>query len=76
VSLKRGSLVSVFPLGDGPWKAESRGLRWPLDRLNWNRGFFGVSNLGEEACFSVRALEGRFMVILPGEDRGGNFQGG
>jgi thiamine pyrophosphokinase len=73
VNLKRGSLVSVCPLGEGPWKAESRGLRWPLDGLNWNRGFFGISNLSEEARFSIRALAGRFMVILPREDPGGNF---
>ncbi|MDR1617949.1 MAG: thiamine diphosphokinase [Treponema sp.] len=58
------SLVSVFPLGEGPWEAESRGLKWPLAGLPWSRGFFGVSN---EAAggFSVRALAGRFMVVLP-----------
>ena len=45
--LPPGSLVSVFPLGEGPWRAFSRNLKWPLDRLNWNRGFFGVSNRAE-----------------------------
>ena len=34
------SLVSVFPLGNGPWEAESRGLKWPLAGLPWKRGFF------------------------------------
>jgi thiamine pyrophosphokinase len=71
LGLEEGSLVSVFPLGAGPWSAESRGLRWPLDGLAWNRGFFGVSNLSTETCFSVRALAGRFMLILPREDRAG-----
>ncbi|MDR1047758.1 MAG: hypothetical protein LBL64_08270, partial [Treponema sp.] len=46
-SLPPGSLVSVFPLGEGPWRALSRNLKWPLDRLSWNRGFFGVSNRAE-----------------------------
>jgi thiamine pyrophosphokinase len=68
LSLKPGSLVSVFPLGTGPWNAESRGLRWPLEGLNWNRGFFGVSNLNTGTVFSLRVLAGRFMVILPRED--------
>jgi thiamine pyrophosphokinase len=60
-----GGLVSVFPLGEGPWEAESRGLRWPLAGLPWNRGFFGVSNEAPAGGFSVIALSGRFMVVLP-----------
>jgi thiamine pyrophosphokinase len=59
-----GSLVSVFPLGDGPWEAESRGLRWPLAGLPWSRGFSGISNEAAGA-FSVRALAGRFLVVGP-----------
>jgi thiamine pyrophosphokinase len=65
LEVPRGSLVSVFPLGAGPWKAESRGLRWPLDDLSWNPGFFGISNLAEEGPFSIKASAGRFLVILP-----------
>jgi thiamine pyrophosphokinase len=59
-----GSPVSVFPLGVGPWKALSRGLKWPLDKLPWDRGFFGLSNEAPEG-FTIKALEGRFMVTLP-----------
>jgi thiamine pyrophosphokinase len=57
--------VSVFPLGTGPWKAESSGLAWPLEGLPWRRGFFGISNRAPGGRFTVRALEGRFMIILP-----------
>jgi thiamine pyrophosphokinase len=57
-------LVSVFPLGQGPWDAESEGLRWPLAGLPWDRGFFGISNVAE-ARFALRAKKGRFLVILP-----------
>ena len=60
-----GALVSVFPLGSGPWKAHSEGLKWPLDGLSWNRGFFGLSNEVAQGPFSIRAEAGRFMVIIP-----------
>jgi thiamine pyrophosphokinase len=56
--------VSVFPLGDGPWDAESSGLRWPLTGLHWERGFFGVSNEAPEGRFSITAKQGRFMAVL------------
>ena len=57
--------VSVFPLAGGPWEAESRGLKWPLDGLPWNRGSFGISNTAPEGKFSITAKKGRFMLILP-----------
>jgi thiamine pyrophosphokinase len=57
--------ISVFPLGTGPWKAESRGLRWPLDRLPWDRGFFGVSNEAPAGYFSINAVQGDFLVLAP-----------
>jgi thiamine pyrophosphokinase len=57
--------ISVFPLGTGPWKAESRGLKWPLDRLVWDRGFFGISNEAPGGSFSVSAVRGDFLVLAP-----------
>ena len=63
LSLPCGSLVSLFPLGAGPWNARSRGLKWPLDGLRWNRGFFGVSNVAESRDISVYSDAGRFLVI-------------
>jgi thiamine pyrophosphokinase len=59
----RGGIVSVFPLGTGPWEAESRGLKWPLAALPWKRGFFGISNVAGEGGFSIRAIRGIFLVI-------------
>ena len=58
------SYISVFPLGSGPWEAKSRGLKWPLDGLAWERGGFGLSNLAEDGHFELRSLRGRFMVII------------
>jgi thiamine pyrophosphokinase len=63
--------ISVFPLGIGPWRAESRGLKWPLDGLPWNRGFFGVSNEAAEGDFEIRAFRGQFLVIIAREDGDG-----
>jgi thiamine pyrophosphokinase len=65
LNLKKGAVVSVFPLDSGPWKSESRGLKWPLDALSWDRGFFGLSNVAEDGDFLVTAKAGRFMVITP-----------
>jgi len=65
LKLEKGAVVSVFPLGSGPWKAASGGLKWPLDGLSWNRGFFGLSNVAVDGEFSITAETGRFMVITP-----------
>ncbi|MCL2245226.1 MAG: thiamine diphosphokinase [Treponema sp.] len=66
LSLKPGknACVSVFPLGNGPWEAQSSGLKWPLSGLPWDRGFFGLSNVASDGDFSIKAEAGRFMVIL------------
>ena len=66
LSLEAGALVSVFPLGDGPWQAASGGLQWPLDAVRWDRGFFGISNRAPEGACTIEAVRGRFMVIVPG----------
>jgi thiamine pyrophosphokinase len=65
LSLELGALVSVFPLGSGPWKAGSVGLKWPLDELAWNRGFFGLSNVAVTGIFTITAEKGRVIVIVP-----------
>jgi len=59
------SVVSVFPLGAGPWKAESSGLKWPINDLVWERGSAWISNIATEGPFEVRAVKGRLMIILP-----------
>jgi thiamine pyrophosphokinase len=61
--LPRGSLVSLFPLGAGPWRAHSSGLKWPLDRVAWNRGYSGISNLAESEALSVYTESGRFLLV-------------
>ena len=63
-AVDEGDLVSVFPLGEGPWKAESRGLKWPLDAVRWERGLYSLSNAAIAAQVTVNAKRGRFLIIL------------
>ena len=65
-SVERGGMVSVFPLGGGPWKAESRGLKWPLGSVRWERGLYSLSNEATGESVAVIAGQGRFLVVLPG----------
>jgi thiamine pyrophosphokinase len=65
LDLPIGSTVSVFPLGEGYWEAESLSLKWPLNGLNWNRGSCGISNRTVKETLSIRVIRGRFMVIVP-----------
>jgi thiamine pyrophosphokinase len=67
IALEQGSLVSVFPMGGGPWKAESRGLKWPLDNVYWERGLYGLSNVAAADKITVSAGQGRFLIILEGK---------
>jgi len=62
---EKEKVISVFPLGDGPWEAESSGLVWPLDGLDWKRGFFGLSNRAPNGAFTVTVKQGRFFVMIP-----------
>ena len=63
LGLDKDSLVSVFPLGAGPWKAESRGLKWPLDNVHWERGFYGLSNRTITEDVQIYASQGRFLIV-------------
>ncbi|MDR1566760.1 MAG: thiamine diphosphokinase [Treponema sp.] len=65
LTLFPGSLVSVFPLGEGPWDAGSSGLKWPLAGCLWNRGSFGISNVAVDGHCSVHVTKGKFLIIVP-----------
>ena len=65
--LTANSVVSVFPLGSGPWQAESTGLKWPLKGVCWERGLYGLSNVAVMPKIEINALRGRFMGIIQKE---------
>jgi thiamine pyrophosphokinase len=64
--VQKGSIVSVFPLGNGPWKAWSAGLKWPLNSVSWKRGFFGISNAAETTSITIKVSAGRFLIVISG----------
>jgi thiamine pyrophosphokinase len=59
-----GGVVSVFPLGTGPWQAESEGLKWSLDGVAWESGGYSLSNVAEKSPFELCSKKGEFMVIV------------
>ena len=65
LAVRPGTLVSLFPIGNGPWKVSSTGLKWPLQEAHWERGLFGISNIVDMDCVCINALIGRFLVIMP-----------
>jgi thiamine pyrophosphokinase len=64
-SVDAGETVSVFPLGDNKWEVTSERLKWPLDNIKWNRGFFGLCNIAIDDVFKITVQAGRFMLIIP-----------
>ncbi|MCA1951037.1 MAG: thiamine diphosphokinase [Treponema sp.] len=68
LNLPLDTLISLFPVGPGPWEAESEGLKWPLNGLSWERGNFGLSNRTCHPSVSIKVLSGRFLVFIPLEN--------
>jgi len=69
LAVKQGKLISVFPLGGGPWKAQSKGLKWELGGARWERGLFGLSNVAISDEIEISVKQGRFMVIVMMEEK-------
>jgi len=63
LAIKQGKLVSVFPLGTGPWKTLSKGLKWDLGGVRWERGLFGLSNVATDDEIEINVKQGRFIFI-------------
>jgi len=59
----RGLRVSFFPLGAEAGGFSSEGLKWPLDGLQWPRGYGGVSNLVTADPARVRVARGSLLLV-------------
>jgi thiamine pyrophosphokinase len=60
----KGQTVSFFPLGAATVSGmSSRGLKWPLDGLEWERGDMGVSNVFTEDPCTISVSQGRLLMI-------------
>ena len=64
LNVQPGALISVFSAGHPPWKLESKGLRWPLDSVNWSRGAFSLSNTSPSGECFLNPVAGRFLLIV------------
>ncbi len=58
-----GSTVSVFPLGERAARMHSEGLQWPLDGLEFRRGFAGISNRAITDTVRIAVGIGKLLVI-------------
>ena len=61
-----GDIVSVFPAGlEGSSGMASEGLKWPLEGLVWDKGYFGISNMALGSSLGISAGASGLVVILP-----------
>ena len=60
-----GDPISFYPVGSGPWKAVSSGLRWELDSVRWNAEEMSLSNRFSKDTLSIDVKQGRFLSIRP-----------
>jgi thiamine pyrophosphokinase len=63
LTARPGEEVSFFPVGEGSVRMKSRGLKWPLDSLEWRTGDAGVSNIVTEAPAEIEVLSGAVILL-------------
>lgn len=61
----KGKTVSLFPAGSETCTMHSRGLKWPLDELVWERGSVGISNVVVSDEVVLTPKTGRLLFIYP-----------
>ena len=59
----QGSTVSVFPVGESAAEMRSAGLQWPLDGLEFKRGYAGISNKAVADTVRISVGIGKLLVI-------------
>lgn len=59
----KGRTVSFFPVGSDECQMKSKGLKWPLNNLVWNRGDMGISNIAVDDPFSIEMIKGRLIMV-------------
>lgn len=65
-TLKPGTVLSCFPAScSNRFFFESRGLRWPLEGLDWRGDTVGISNEVVSQTVSFAAHEGSLLVVRP-----------
>jgi len=57
------STVSIFPVGERAAGMHSEGLQWPLDGLEFRRGYYGISNRATGRRVRVTISAGKILVV-------------
>jgi thiamine pyrophosphokinase len=70
-----GNTVSVFPVGAMASRLSSTGLQWPLDGLEFRRGFGGISNRVNGPRVVIKVGIGKVLVIRSRTNDTGNAGG-
>jgi len=63
--VEEGQIISLFPLGAGPCRMKSSGLKWPLDDLRWYPGDLGLSNEATDHRVSISVDSGALLMVQP-----------
>ena len=66
-----GRAISLFPVGKAPVRMRSRGLKWPLDGLEWSVGDVGISNIVADNCAEIEIISGALLLMKPWESADG-----
>lgn len=61
--------ISVIPLGENICRIQSYGLKWDLNKVNWQYKSIGISNYIERSDAWIDTGENSTMLILPIEGR-------
>ena len=61
----KGKTVSLFPVGTETCTMKSKGLKWPLDTLKWEKGDAGISNVVVSDEVTIQPVTGRLLFIYP-----------
>jgi thiamine pyrophosphokinase len=68
-SSAKGETISVFPLGKETLRMRSEGLRWPLEGLEFEKGYYGISNRATGERVGLEVLAGAAIIIRPYPER-------
>jgi thiamine pyrophosphokinase len=59
----QGQVVSFFPVGSERCTMQSSGLKWPLDKLVWEMGDCGISNIVTDRVMRIQMITGRLILV-------------
>jgi len=65
ISIKKNTIVSLFPICSEICRMKSSGLKWELNGLEWTIGDSGISNIALNDTILINMISGRLIMIIP-----------